>query len=166
MNKKDLDYNFLIKGGLVIGGLFIGLKIVNSLLTGLGLKKSEDEIKIDTDIKNNYASALEAFNPEYYLQAKAAGKSIQDISASSQEIIKKAVHNCIGYIYDDPQKCLAAFTANLKFKTQVSVVSHSFLNAYGETMLGYLANSLDTASQKDVLNQILEYVKYLPTGIK
>lgn len=163
--KKEIDYNFLIKGGLVVGGLFIGYKLVNSLLQGLGLKKTDNELKLEENIKNNYASALEAFSPEYYLQAKSAGKIIQDISPGSQDIIKNAVYNCIGYIYDNPQKCLAAFTTNLKYKTQVSVVSHSFENAYGESMLGFLSDHLDTASQKDILNRILEFVKNLPSGI-
>ena len=162
---EKIDTNLLIKGLLILGGGLLGLKIINTVLQGLGLKKTDDEIQIDNAIKENYSGALEAFNPEYYLQAKASGKTIRSISAESQQIVKSSIYNCIGYVYDNPQKCLAAFTTNLKYKTQVSVVSHSFVNAYGESMLGYLTDRLDTASQKAVLNQILEYVKNLPSGI-
>ncbi len=165
MNRKDIDYNFLIKGGLIVGGLFVGYKIVNSLLEGIGLKKSDEEKKLDEEIHQNYTNALDAFNPLYYQDAKRQGYRIQDLTPSEQNIIKEAVYKCIGYVYDSPQKCLAAFTSYLKFKTQVSVIAHTFVNAYGESMLGYLTDRLDTDSQREVLNQILSFVANLPSGI-
>ncbi|HNC36739.1 MAG TPA: hypothetical protein PLD32_09240, partial [Saprospiraceae bacterium] len=105
---EKIDTNLLIKGLLILGGGLLGLKIINTVLQGLGLKKTDDEIQIDNAIKENYSGALEAFNPEYYLQAKASGKTIRDISAESQQIVKSSIYNCIGYVYDNPQKCLAA----------------------------------------------------------
>ncbi len=162
---RGVNKNIIIYGVLGAAGLYAGYKLLSTILEGLGLKKSEEEKKIDSEIENNYVKVQDVFSPNYYLNAKSQGKRIQDVSPSDQEYIKSSIYNCIGYFYDSPQKCLSAFTTNLKYKTQVSIVAHSFLNAYGQDMLGYMTDRLDTGGQRQVLNQILSYVNSLPSGI-
>ncbi|NOT37613.1 MAG: hypothetical protein HOP11_09585 [Saprospiraceae bacterium] len=164
MNKDN--GRIILYGTLAVGSLFLGNKLLSTILESLGLKDSAEDKNLDDDIKKNYDASIDAFDPQYYIQAKAAGKRIVDIAPDIQNFVKKSIYSkCIGYVYDSPQVCLSAFKTNLKYKTQVSIVAHAFANAHGESMLGYISNGLDRTAQKKVLNEILEYVKNLPSGI-
>ena len=164
MEKKNLDYNLIIKGVLVVGGLYTGYKVLNTLFTGLGLIKSKDETDLDNNINSGTSAAADAFNPAYYRDAKAKGKIIKDLSLSDQNLYKTQLYNCIGYIFDSPYNCLTVFQ-KLSYKTQVSVLADAFQNAYGSELLGYLLTKLDTDKQRTILNQILKRVGDLPSGI-
>ncbi|MBK9718292.1 MAG: hypothetical protein IPO85_12430 [Saprospiraceae bacterium] len=53
-NKKlTIDYNFVIKGVFVLGGLYFGYKIINSLFKAVGLAPDKDQIKKDVDLNQS-----------------------------------------------------------------------------------------------------------------
>ena len=53
-NKKiNLDYNFIIKGGLVLGGLYFGYKIINILFKAVGLTPDKEQIKKDVELNQS-----------------------------------------------------------------------------------------------------------------
>jgi hypothetical protein len=146
-----------------VGGL-VTYKLANTFFEGFGLKKTDEEREIEDSIEENFNKGKESWNPAFYLNAKAAGRIIQDLSAIDQERLKNMIYNqCVGYIYDSPSFCITAITT-LKYKTQVSVLAHAFENAYGKDLLSFLTDRLDSTGQKKALEEILRHVAYLPNG--
>ena len=83
-NKKlNIDYNFVIKGGLVLGGLYFGYKIINSLFKAVGLAPNKEQIKKDVELYRSLVlNAFSHYNserPEIKKELSSAIKAIKNL---------------------------------------------------------------------------------------
>ncbi len=165
MNQKDKD---LLKIAALIVAVFLVLALgkrifagLDKLLVSLGLKKSDEEIKLETDVKDQ-ATKDSPFSPAYWVNMQRKSK-IYLLYKSNLTNLAQQIYSSVGTVFDTPEVATAAFK-QCRYKTQVSQLADEFQRVYKKDLLAWLYDKFDTDSQKAELSNILNYVNSLPDG--
>jgi hypothetical protein len=191
MTKEEADANskILLTIAIIVGG-FIALSYIgggiNSFLESLGLKADKEEKKLNEDLEkaeektktkqpvesewkpenfNPYQPNLSINNLNKYVQRNSTRLKVNSYPSGYFKANAKKVYDSVGYVYDSPEKGLAAikyFTTKLG----ISYLAADFQKEYDKDMFEFLKNKYDTDEQKEILNKIYNYINSLPVGIR
>lgn len=163
MTKSDRDN---IKFLLITGGaLFLaykGFKAFKGLFESLGLSSSEADI----NVINTAQDPGSPWSPNYYKALQAQGKNVMLFSVASIDNLAKQIYTSTGYVTDNWPQAFGAIK-QCKYKTQISFLAERFKIKYNADLITWLPGGIWPADRfsNDEVNQAIEYVKKLPTGI-
>ena len=163
MTKQDRDN---IKFLLITGGaVFIAYKAFGAfkgLFESLGLSSSEADISV-TQTQQDPGSP---WSPNYYKTLQKQGKNIMLLTQSSADLLAQQIYNSVHFYGDNWAQAFGAIK-QCKYKTQISFLAERFKIKYNADLITWLPGTIwpnDRFSNTEV-NQAIEYVKKLPTGI-
>lgn len=129
--KTDNLSNIILPVG-VIGLLFIGGK---KILDALGITANKTDTQIISE--NNIISKANYWQPAYYKNALAAGKTCTLITATGVETLITDIYEAHHFYNDDEARIYGAF-AKLHCLTQISYLAEKFNAKYSKDLLGFL----------------------------
>lgn len=143
-----------------IGILFLkGFGILNSILEGLGLQKSKEDVIFEEEQANPYS----AFNPNFWKYAQEQGHEVLILTVAGYAKLRDQLISAFGYLDDDEQVAIGVFTS-MRTKSQVSFFAYMWQQEGRGDLLQYLRGGAwpqDRLSTEEV-NQIINYVNKLP----
>lgn len=161
---KDIDVNFVVKGVLVLGSLYSAYK----LLKGLGLIKDPNAEKKDIDLNQSIEDTNVILSSSLVNDIKSKGLNYQDLD---QNLAKK-LSNDFWYAWKFgvlDEKFLINIFSQLKYQSQVSILSAWVEGAYGESLIDHITKHLgsifSTDDDETAIKQIFDRIKKLPSGI-
>lgn len=168
-NKKiNLDYNFIIKGGLVLGGLYFGYKIINSLFKAVGLAPDKEQIKKDVELNQSIQDVNFVMSSALLKDIQSKGLGYKDLEYNLAEKLSKDFWNAWSFGILDEKKLLTIFS-QLKYQTQVSVLSGWFEGAHDKTLIDHISTHLSSIFSTDAdeaaIQQIFNNIKKMPLGV-
>lgn len=134
---------------------------INGILESFGLKDSEEDIKLNEDLKNKFSNSSNPsnpFSPSFYKSAPSGSLLFNVAKADS---LAEQLYDSVGILYDDPESGLAAIK-QCRAASQVSFLADRFNILYKKDLISWLSIKYDTSNQKKVLNEIYDYVSRLP----
>ncbi len=143
---------------IVVNKVFGG---INGILEGLGLKDSEEEIRLNSDLENflrDTSNPTNPFSPAFYKNAPADSKLFKSAFADQ---LARQIYDSVGVFYDDPESALAAIK-QCTTKSQVSFISDRFNVMFKKDLITWLDQKFDTNNQKRILREIYSYAASLP----
>lgn len=166
--KINLDYNFIIKGGLVLGGLYFGYKIINSLFKAVGLAPDKDQIKKDVDLNRSIQDTNFVLSSALIQDLQSKGLRYQDLEYNLAKKLSNDFWNAWSFGILD-EKILLTIFSQLKYQSQVSVLSGWFEGAHGKTIIDHISNHLSSIFSTDAdeaaIQQIFNNIKKMPLGL-
>lgn len=160
---SEKSQDLIIKIGLYVA---LYLLFAKPVLNYLGITKSRGD-KIINDVLTNPNSALkpsywQQFNPNAY---PPAGVKISTARKNQLQFAAKEIYEAMGYFTDDEEKIQSAFLS-LKTKSEVSLMSYFFTQAYQKDLVAYLVNGKGSMPQNGLgdydLQTIISFVSRLP----
>ena len=140
------------------GGVVLGFVLLKKVFTKVGIFDSPETKNIDKEITNPES----AFNPNFY---KKYSFYTYAIDRSKANEYAKKIYDSFGF-FNDCEECIFSVFYSLKTKSNVSFVSESFQNLYGQALLPFLRGGWypqDRLSDSDV-SKILDFVSKLPNN--
>jgi len=133
----------------------------DGILEGLNLKDTKEEKEnkdnVSKGVDSENSKGLNSYwNPNFYKDRKGA---IFTMAKGKQ--LAKQLWDSVGYIYDTPSEGSAAIK-QCSSGMKVSFVADVFNTEYNLDLLTWLQNKYDTTEQKEILADIIRYVKALP----
>ena len=166
--KINLDYNFIIKGGLVLGGLYFGYKIINSLFKAVGLAPDKDQIKKDVDLNQSIQDTNFVLSSALIQDLQSKGLRYQDLEYNLAKKLSSDFWNAWSFGILD-EKILLTIFSQIKYQSQVSVLSGWFEGAHGKTLIDHISNHLSSIFSTDAdeaaIQQIFNNIKRMPLGL-
>lgn len=168
MKKNEL----LILLAVVILAFFVlkGLRdSMKNFFATFGLGTSTETDAVDTQIEKQTTKNTKlasAWNPNFWKsKQKLKGNTFEArlMKIKKTDEIGSEIRNSIGVFYDEPEKTLAAFE-KMEYQTQVSWLANRWAEKGHGDLYTYLNDKLDTAKQREIFLQIVNYVKNLPLG--
>ena len=163
MTKQDRDN---IKFLLITGGaVFIAYKAFGAfkgIFEGLGLSSSAADI----NVTNTAQDPGSPWSPNYYKTLQRQGKNVMLFSQTSADLLAKQIYTSTGFFSDNWPQAFGAIK-QCKFKTQISFLAERFKIKYNADLITWLPGGVFPADRfsNDEVNQAIEYVKKLPSGI-
>lgn len=163
MKKKDREN---IKFFLIAGGaLFIaykGFKAFKGIFESLGLSSSEADVSVTTT-QNDPGTP---WSPSYYKTLQRQGKNVMLFTQSTADLLAKQIYESTGAFVDNWAQAFGAIK-QAKYKTQISFLAERFKIKYNADLITWLPGGMWPRDRfsNDEVNQAIEYVKKLPTGI-
>lgn len=143
---------------IIINKLFGG---INGFLEGIGLKKDEKEIQLDSDLAkflSNSSNPSNPFSPSFYKSAPGGAKLL---TVAAAKVLAKQIYDSVGWMYDSPENAFAAIK-QCSAQSQVSFLADQFGKEYSKDLVSWLNQKFDTDGQKVILREIFYYVSKLP----
>lgn len=165
---QPIDSNLIIKGVLVVGGLYLAYKIVSTLLEGLGLKRSAEDVLKDNKFNASIQELSVVMTSALIKDLQSKNIKYLDLDATTAKQLRDNFHNLWSFGILDEKNLILLFT-QLKSQTQVSVLSGWYEGYHGESLLQHINNHLSslflTQADQSAINDVFEYVKKLPLGV-
>jgi hypothetical protein len=163
MKKKDREnIQFLLITG---GALFIAYKAFGAfkgIFESLGLSNSAADISVMTTQQDPGSP----WSPLYYKTLQRQGKNIMLLTQASADLLAKQIYESTGAFTDNWPPAFGAIK-QAKYKTQISFLAERFKAKYNADLITWLPGGMwpQDRFSNDEVNQAIEYVKKLPTGI-
>lgn len=143
---------------LLIGGGLIAFSVLQKILQGVGLWKSQETKNLDQETTNPNSF----WSPNYYKMYSSYSYAIDRKTAESYA---KEIYNAFG-MFNDCEECVKAVFRRLRTKSNVSYLVQVFSDVYGQDLLTFLRGGIwpqDRLSDSDV-NEINSFLSKLPTN--
>jgi hypothetical protein len=158
--KNDIKFYLLIGGGAFI--LFKGVSFIKGLFEGLGLTSSQSDI----NVSQSQTDPGSPWSPLYYKNLQRRGNNVVLLTISAADLLASQIYNSVGYFRDDWSQAFGAIK-QCKYKTQISFLTERFKIKYNADLITWLPGTSypNDRFSNDEVNQAIEYVKKLPSGI-
>lgn len=165
---KNIDVNFVVKGVLVLGSLYTAYKLFTTIFKGVGLIKDPAEVKKDIELNQSIQDSNYVLSSALLKELKSKGLNYQDLN---QDLAKK-LSNDFWYSWKFgvlDEKFLLNIFSQLKYQSQVSILSAWVEGAYGESLIDHITKHLgsifSTSADQTAIQQIFDRIKKLPLGV-
>lgn len=167
MNNKQLTERILIFVALY---LFFGKPLLNMLAKFLGVKDSEEKIKVQSEALNDKSPFSTNFWHAYFYAGGAKPNGRKPIT---NDLVKRTndlsieIHKCFGILEDNEEGIVSAF-AKFRSQCEVSLVATTFEQKYGKGFFDYLRTGVGVSPQNGLsetdLSKLILFVYKLPVA--